>query len=156
MSLGRSGGPGRACRVHLHIIQLGFKGKPMLRKMADFPSMHACGDGVDLPHLAKHAFGYQSRSRIPSSLGRSGGHPAPTARLHGRKISLLRAQCAKGHGVGLPPSSRTKKLRIFSKNRPFRAHRGAFLRFSRCWPCFAAGIFLNGSGCTRKVNPAWV
>ena len=32
------------------------------------------------------------RSRIPSSWGRSGGHPAPTARLHGRKNYLLRAR----------------------------------------------------------------
>ena len=55
MSLGCSGGAQRPCRVHLHIIQLGFQGKPILLKIGRF-SLYACGNGVDLPHLAKRAF----------------------------------------------------------------------------------------------------
>ena len=55
VSLGCSGGAQRPCRVHLHIIQLGFKGKPILLKIGRF-SLYACGNGVDLPHLAKRVF----------------------------------------------------------------------------------------------------
>ena len=55
VSLGCSGGPQRSCRVHVHIIQLGLQGKPILLKIGRF-SLYACGNGVDLPHLAKRAF----------------------------------------------------------------------------------------------------
>ena len=55
VSLGCSGGTQRSCRVHLHIIQLGLQGKPILLKIGRF-SLYACGNGVDLPHLAKRAF----------------------------------------------------------------------------------------------------
>ena len=55
VSLGCSGGVQRPCRVHLHITQLGFRGKPILLKIGRF-SLYACGNGVDLPHLAKRAF----------------------------------------------------------------------------------------------------
>ena len=34
------------------------QGKPILRKIGRF-SLYACGNGVDLPHVAKHAFGDQ-------------------------------------------------------------------------------------------------
>ena len=40
------------------IIQRWFKGKPELRKIGRF-SLYACGNGVNLPHVAKHAFGDQ-------------------------------------------------------------------------------------------------
>ena len=55
VSLGCSGGAQRSCGVQLHIIQHGFYGKPILRKIGRFP-LCACGNGVDLPHLAKSAF----------------------------------------------------------------------------------------------------
>ena len=55
VSLGCSGGAQRSCGVHLHIIQHWFYGKPILRKIGRFP-LCACGNGVDLPHLAKRAF----------------------------------------------------------------------------------------------------
>ena len=55
VSLGCSGGAQRPCRVPLHIIQLGFEGKPLFWKIGRF-SLYACGNGVDLPHLAKRAF----------------------------------------------------------------------------------------------------
>ena len=55
VSLGCSGGTQWPCRVHLLIFQLGFKGKPILLKIGRF-SLYACGNGVDLPHLAKRAF----------------------------------------------------------------------------------------------------
>ena len=46
------------CVDHLYQIELGFKGKPELRKIGQF-SLYACGNGVSLPHVAKHAFGDQ-------------------------------------------------------------------------------------------------
>ena len=55
MSLGCSGGVQRYCGVHLYIIQLGLQGKPILLKIGRF-SLYACGNGLDLPHLAKRAF----------------------------------------------------------------------------------------------------
>ena len=55
VSLGCSGGAQRSSRVHLHIIQRWLQGKPILRKIGRFP-LCACGNGVDLPHVAKRAF----------------------------------------------------------------------------------------------------
>ena len=55
VSLGCSGGVQRYCGVHLYIIQLGLQGKPILLKIGRF-SLYACGNGLDLPHLAKRAF----------------------------------------------------------------------------------------------------
>ena len=55
VSLGCSGGPQRSCGVHLHIIQRWLQGKPILLKIGRF-FLYACGNGVDLPHLAKRAF----------------------------------------------------------------------------------------------------
>ena len=55
VSLGCSGGVQRYCGVHLYIIQLGLQGKPILLKIGRF-SLYACGNGVDLPHLAKRVF----------------------------------------------------------------------------------------------------
>ena len=55
VSLGCSGGAQRPCRDHLHIIQHWFEGKPILLKIGRF-SLYACGNGLDLPHLAKRAF----------------------------------------------------------------------------------------------------
>ena len=55
VSLGCSGGVQRYCGVHLYIIQHWFEGKPILLKIGRF-SLYACGNGLDLPHLAKRAF----------------------------------------------------------------------------------------------------
>ena len=55
VSLGCSGGAQRPCRVYLHIIQRLLQGKPILLKIGRF-SLYACGNGLDLPHLAKRAF----------------------------------------------------------------------------------------------------
>ena len=55
VSLGCSGGVQRYCGVHLYKIQLGLQGKPILLKIGRF-SLYACGNGLDLPHLAKRAF----------------------------------------------------------------------------------------------------
>ena len=43
-------------------------------------------------------------------------------------------------------------LDFFKFSTFFRAHRAAFLRFSRCLPYFAAGILFDGSGRTRKAK----
>ena len=52
---GRAGGVLQVLDDGLHIIQLGFRGKPILLKNGRF-SLYACGNGVDLPHLAKRVF----------------------------------------------------------------------------------------------------
>ena len=67
------------------MIQLGFKRKPLFRKNGRFP-LHARGDGVDLPHLAKRVF----RDQIGPNV---------------QKAMLL----------GSPSHQRAEKLRIFSK-----------------------------------------
>ncbi len=85
VSLGCSGGVQRYCGVHLYIIQLGFEGKPILLKIGRF-SLYACGNGVDLPHLAKRAF----RDQIGPNV---------------QKAML----------PGSPSHQRAEKLRIFSK-----------------------------------------
>ena len=67
-SLGCSGGPPkRYCGNHLHIIQLGFDGKPILRKIGRF-SLYACGNGVDLPPVAKRAFGDQMGFNVQKAM----------------------------------------------------------------------------------------
>ena len=58
VSLGCSGGPQRYCGDHLPLIQCWFQGNPELLKIGRF-SLYACGNGVNLPHVAKHAFGDQ-------------------------------------------------------------------------------------------------
>ena len=67
VSLGCSGGAQRSCRVHLHIIQLGFDGISKLRKIGQF-SLYACGKWVDLPHLAKHTFRDQIGPNVQNSM----------------------------------------------------------------------------------------
>ena len=67
-------------------------------------------------------------------------------------------ECAKSHAASQSPSSRTEKLRTFSKKYyflffdPFQGPLGRFLRFQRCRPSFVAGILFDGSGCTRKAK----
>ena len=98
--LGCSGGLQRYCGDYLHQIQLGFYRKPLLWKIGRF-SLYACGNGLNLPHLAEDTFG-------------NNGH-----------------QYAKSHAVWQSPSSRTKKLRTSSEKtffifRPFLGSTGVF------------------------------
>ena len=79
VSMGCSGGVQRYCGVHLYIIQLGFEGKPILLKIGRF-SLYACGNGVDLPHLAKRAF----RDQIGPNVQKAMLPGSPSHR--GRKI----------------------------------------------------------------------
>ena len=67
VSLGCSGGAQRPGRVHLHIIQLGLQGKPILLKIGRL-SLYACGNGVDLPHLAKRAFRDQIGPNVQNAM----------------------------------------------------------------------------------------
>ena len=85
VSLGCSGGPQWSCRAQLHIIQRWLYGKPILQKIGRF-SLYACGNGLDLPHLAKRAFSGQMGPNV-------------------QKAMLL----------GSAPYHRPKKLRTFSK-----------------------------------------
>ena len=101
--------------------------KPLILK--NWPiSLYACGNGLNLPHLAERAFGDQMDTNMQKAMP-FGSH------LH----------------QGL------KKLRTFSKNvfifRLFLGSTGCFPRFSRCWPYFVAGrLLFGGSGCTRKAK----
>ena len=62
-------------------------------------------------------------------------------------------QHAKSHAVWQSPLSRTEKLRTFSKKIDlFWGPPGFFLRFSRCWPYFVAGILFDGFGRTKKAS----
>ena len=84
--------------------------------------------GVDLPHVAKHAFGDEMDPKY-----------------------------AKSHAVWQSPLSRTEKFRMFSKKYFFISldlfrPTGYFLRFTRCWPYLVAGILFGGSGRTRKAT----
>ena len=67
VSLGCSGGAQRSCRVHLHIIQRSFYGNPILRKIGQF-SLYACGNGLNLPHVAKRAFGGQIGPNVQKAM----------------------------------------------------------------------------------------
>ena len=58
VSLGCSRGPQWSCRVHRHIIRIGFDRKSILLKIGRF-SLCAYGNGVNLPHAANHAFDNQ-------------------------------------------------------------------------------------------------
>ena len=65
--LGCSGGPRWSYRVHLHIIQLGLQGKTILLKIGRF-FLYACENQVDLPHLAKRAFGGQMGPNVQKAM----------------------------------------------------------------------------------------
>ena len=67
VSLGCSGGAQRYYGDHLHIFQRWLQGKPILRKIGRFP-LCACGDGVNLPHVAKHAFGDQMGPNVQKAM----------------------------------------------------------------------------------------
>ena len=67
VTLGCSQGAQRACGDHLHIIQRWFTGKPILRRNGRF-SLYACGNGVNLPHVAKHAFGEQMGANVQKAM----------------------------------------------------------------------------------------
>ena len=59
VSWGCSGGAERSCGDQLHLIQLGFK--PKL-------SLYACGNGVNLPHVAKYTFGNQMGPNVQKAM----------------------------------------------------------------------------------------
>ena len=67
-------------------------------------------------------------------------------------------ECAKSHAASQSLSSRTERLRTFSKKNIFlffdlfQGPPGRFLQFQRCRPCFVAGILFDGSGRTRKAK----
>ena len=63
VSLGCSGGSQWYSGDYLHIIQRWFRGKPILRKIGRF-SLCARGNGVNLPHVCKHAFGDQTGPNV--------------------------------------------------------------------------------------------
>ena len=46
---------------------LGSTENPNFEKLADFP-LDACGNGVDLPHVAKHAFGDQMGPSVQKAM----------------------------------------------------------------------------------------
>ena len=48
-------------------IQRWFQGKSILLKVGQF-SLYACGNGVDLPHVAKHAFGDQMGPNVQKAM----------------------------------------------------------------------------------------
>ena len=85
VSLGCSGGAQRPCRVHLHIIQLGFEGKPILLK--NWPIFPIC-------------------------MWKWGGS-APSGQARVSRPNW--PQCAKSHAAWQSLSSRAEKLRIFSR-----------------------------------------
>ena len=58
VSQGCSGGAQRPHGDHIYLIQLEFQGKLEVRKFGPF-FLYACGNVVDLPHVAKRAFGDQ-------------------------------------------------------------------------------------------------
>ena len=97
MSWGCSGDAQRACGDNLHLIQLGFQGKPMFRKVGRF-SLYACGNGVDLPRVAKHAFNEQMGPYVQKAM------PFGSPPHQGQKIADF----------------------LISFFDLFRAHRGAF------------------------------
>ena len=125
VSLGCSGGPQWSCRVHLHIIQLGFKGKLILRKIGRF-SLCACGNGMNLPHAAKHAFGDQIGPDVQKAMP-FGSPPSRT------------------ENCGL---SRKKQFSFFKLFLPLVI----FLPFSCCWPYFEAGILFGDFSSIRVTK----
>ena len=53
--------------VFANEIQLGFYGKPILRKIGRF-LLCTCGNGVNMPHVAKHAFGDQMGPNVQKEM----------------------------------------------------------------------------------------
>ena len=63
----------------------------------------------------------------------------------------------KAMPFGSPPYQGLQNRELFSKKVSFIflalfGSTGCFLRFSCCWPYFAAGILFDGSGRTRKAK----
>ena len=130
VSLGCSGGPQRACGDYLHLIQLGFQGKPILRKIGRF-SLYACGNG-------------------------GGSAPCGQARLWRPNGP----QCAKSHAVWQSPSSRTEKLRTSQKyffcfSTLFRAHWGAFRGLRTVGHITQLAYYLMVPAAPGRLNAAW-
>ena len=112
VSKGCPGGAQRPHGDHIYPIQLGFRENPYFEKSADFP--YACGNVVDLPHVAKRAFGdkigpwWGTRHAVwhsPSSWDEFQEHMRPCACLH-MSIAFL-----------LPPSQ--LKLLVLHMSVPF-------------------------------------
>ena len=123
VSLGCSGGAQRACGDHLHIIQLGLQGKPIFRKIGRFP-LCACGNGVNLPQVAKHAFGNQVGPNVQNPM-------LPGSPPH---------QGQKNSGFSQKKSAFDQFFCFWQ-----------FPPFLRGWHCFEAGI-LFGSIRVTKCN----
>ena len=105
---------------------LGSTENPNFEKNGRF-SLYACGNGVNLPHEAKHAFGDQMGPNM-------------------QRAMLL----------GSPPHQGLKNCGLCQKNifylSTFFGLQGCFPRFSRCWRYFVAGVLFDGSGRTRKAQ----
>ena len=127
-SWGCSGGAQRACGDHLHQIQRRFDGKPELLKIGRF-FLHACGNGVNLPHVAKHAFGDQMAPNVQKAM------PFGSPPHQGLKIR------------GLSPKHFFSTL--------FRAHRGAF-RGLRAGHISWLAYYSAAPAAPGRLNATWV
>ena len=114
---------------HLHIIELGFDGKRIIRKIGRF-SLCACGNGVDLPHAAKLAFGNQMGPNVQKAM-------PPGSPSH---------QGPKNCGL-------SQSFLFFDF---FRAHRGDFCDFSAAGHILWLAHSLAVLTAPKRLNAAWV
>jgi hypothetical protein len=89
-------------------------------------NLGVCVDGVNLPHVAKHAFGDQMGPNVQNSM------PFGSLPYQGLK------------NCGLSPQKKIFDI--------FLGPPGRLLRFSRCWPYFVAGVLFDSLGRTRKAK----
>ena len=105
------------------------QGKPILRKIGRF-SLCACGNGVNLPHVAKHAFGDQMGPNVQK--------PMP---------------------FGSPPHQGLKNCglsqKIFLFFDLFRAHRGDFCGFRAAGHILWLAYFLTVPAAPGRLNATW-
>ena len=70
VSPGCSGGAQWYCRNHLLLVQPWLQGKPLVARENGRFSLYAyaCGNGVNLPHVANHAFGDQMSLNVQKTM----------------------------------------------------------------------------------------
>ena len=130
VSLGCYGGPQRYCGDHLHLIQCWLQGEPILRKIGRF-SIYACGDAVNLPHVAKHAFGDQMGPNMQKAMP-----------------------------FGSPPHQGLKNCGLSQKmflffDLFFRAHRGDFCGFCAAGHILWLAYFMTVLAAPGRLNRTW-